>query len=414
MIQRLLRWIRGEVEVQVRGAELERFLNRCAQQEVELECIRRTKLDELQTRLSVRQFRALPIVHRRSRCRIHILRRRGLPFVWCRYRFRWGLWLGLMVCILTCVELKTRIWVVRTEVSDSLNTSDMMRTLEEYGVYTGVKAENIDPSAVRIYMLRATENVAYFHVNVDGCVLTVTAKAAEEKPEVEQKSGVRDVVAVKDGVIQRQIIRRGTPKFKENDAVIRGQILVDALVEAQTEWGNDRLVSAAGEIWALTKNEMELVMPSQAEEKCRTGRQRTRYALCIGKTRVNFYGKRCPSAENCDRISLVRYVRINTWLKLPVALYSETCREYTTQRVALPETQQKMQLLSGARRRALAQVSEGNRNEVEVAYVSRKGKMTAQVTAWCYEQIGEEVEDGRTPEDVLPKKDTQHDEESET
>lgn len=413
-MRRLLRWVRGEVEVRVRGAELERFLNRCAQQGIELEHIRRTELDEMETRLSVRQFRALPRAHRRSRCRIHILRKRGLPFIWHRYRFRWGLWLGLAVCILTCVELKTRIWVVRTEISDNLDEYAVMRLLSEYGVHTGVPSKGIDAEAVRVHMLRETEDLAYFHINVDGCVLTVTASDVKPVPEVEQKSGVRDVVAVKDGVIQKQIIYRGTPQFKTNDSVVRGQILVDALVKAQTEWGTDRLVDASGDIWALTKNEMELTMPSQAEKKCWTGKQRTRYALCIGKTRVNFYRKRCPSAENCDRISLVRYVRINTWLKLPVALYSETCREYTTRRVTLPETQQKMRLLSGARKRALAQMTEGSRNTVEMEYASRNGRMTAQAAAWCYEQIGEQVEDGRTPEDIPSKQDTQNDEESET
>lgn len=413
-MRRLLRWVRGEVDVRVRGAELERFLNRCAQQAIELERIQRTELDALETRLSVRQFRALPGAHRRSRCRIHILRKRGLPFVWHRYRFRWGLWLGLAVCILTCVELKTRIWVVRTEISDNLDEYAVMRLLSEYGVHTGVPSKGIDAEAVRVHMLRETEDLAYFNVNVEGCVLTVTAGDVDPVPEVEQKSGVRDVVAIKDGVIQKQIIHRGTPKFGTNDAVIRGQILVDALVKAQTEWGADRLVDASGDIWALTKNEMELTMPSQAEKKYWTGKRKTRYALCIGKTRVNFYQKRCPSAENCDRISLVCYVRINTWLKLPVALYSETCREYTTRRVTLPETQQKRQLLSGARKRALAQMTEGIRNTVEMEYASQSGRMTAQAVAWCYEQIGEQVEDGRTPEDIPSKQDTQNDEESET
>lgn len=414
MIHRLLRWVRGEIEVQVRGAELERFLNRCAQQGLELERIHRTQLDELETRLSIRQFRALPAAHRRSRCRVHILRRRGLPFVWYRYRFRWGLWLGLAACILTCVELKTRVWVIRTEISDNLNQYAVMQDLMEYGVHTGVLSESIDPEAVRIHMLNNTEDLAYFNVNVQGCVLTVTARDADPVPELEQKMGVRDVVAIKDGVIQKQIIYRGTPKFKENDAVVRGQILVDALVEAQTEWGKDRLVDASGDVWALTKNEMILTMPSQVEKKCLTGRQRTRYALCIGKTRVNFYRKRCPSTENCDRISLVRYVRINTWLKLPVALYSETCREYTTQRATLPVQRQKVQLLSGARHRALAEMTEGSRNAVEMEYHSEHGRMTVQAAAWCYEQIGEEVEDGRTPEDLPSKQDTQNDEESET
>ncbi len=414
MIHRLLRWVRGEVDLQVRGAELERFLNRCAQQGIELESIRRTELDELRTRVSIRQFRRLPAVHRRSRCRIHILRRRGLPFVWHRYRFRVGLWLGLAACIFTCIQLKTRIWVIQTQIPDSLDQHAVMQELAEYGVHPGVRSDSIRPQSVRVHMLQSSEEISYFTVNVQGCVLTVIAGAAETTPEVEEKGGVRNVVAVKDGVIQKQIIHRGTPKYEVNDAVVRGQILVDGLVKAQTEWGQDRLVSAAGDIWALTKNKMTLVIPSEVKRKKKTGKQTTYYALGVGKTRVNFYRKRCPSAENCDRISLVRYVRLNPWLTLPIALYSETCYEYTVETDQLLRNQQQTMLLSGARHQAVAQMTEGSLNSMEMEWSSRKGCLLGHATAWCYEQIGEEVEDGRTEDDIRPDNDMQDDEESET
>ena len=82
-------WIRlagGMLTIRVRGAELERFLNLCAQQRIMLYRIRRTQMDELRAELTLRDFYRLACVRKRSRCRVHIVRRRGFPFVWNRLR----------------------------------------------------------------------------------------------------------------------------------------------------------------------------------------------------------------------------------------------------------------------------------------------------------------------------------------
>lgn len=81
-------WIRlagGMLTIRVRGAELERFLNICSAHRILLYRIRRTQLDELQAEVSLRDFYRLSRVRKRSRCRVHILRRRGFPFFGSTY-----------------------------------------------------------------------------------------------------------------------------------------------------------------------------------------------------------------------------------------------------------------------------------------------------------------------------------------
>jgi similar to stage IV sporulation protein len=350
---------------------------------------------------------------RRTRCRVHLVRRIGAPFLWKRYRFRFGLWAGLLVVLLTCFALRTRIWVMETSFPDGVDGTAVMRELEALGIHTGMRAVDIDPAALRLAMLEAREDLSFFAANIDGSVLRIVTGAAEETPEVENRTTVRDVVAVKDGVIEKQIVGRGTALCLTGDAVIRGQILVDALVEAQTEWGVDRLVTAEAEIWARTKYTAACVMPKTVEKTRLTGKQTTYYALCFGKTRINFYRKQCAFTENCDRIYSIHSVRLNAHLTLPIALYSETCRYYTSKEQALDESRMQNCIRSGTRHRVRQQLTQGNRTGEEYEWETADGVLTAQTTVWCYEQIGEAVEDGRTADD-LPAKETQENEESET
>ena len=62
-------WIRlagGMLTIRVRGAELERFLNLCAQQRIMLYRIRRTQMDELRAELTLRDFYRLACANGRA------------------------------------------------------------------------------------------------------------------------------------------------------------------------------------------------------------------------------------------------------------------------------------------------------------------------------------------------------------
>ncbi|MFR4414128.1 MAG: sporulation protein YqfD [Butyricicoccus sp.] len=94
MIGRLWLLACGQVRVRVTGASLTRFLNLCAAQGITLRQMDRTAWNELHATLSIRDFRTLRRHMGRTGCRVHILRKRGLPFLAARLRPRTALWGG--------------------------------------------------------------------------------------------------------------------------------------------------------------------------------------------------------------------------------------------------------------------------------------------------------------------------------
>ena len=88
MVSRWIRLCGGILTVRVRGAELERFLNLCTQARIRLRRIDRIDIDELHAEISLYDFYRLARLKKRKRCRVHILRGRGLPFLLHRMRRR--------------------------------------------------------------------------------------------------------------------------------------------------------------------------------------------------------------------------------------------------------------------------------------------------------------------------------------
>jgi len=68
--------LHGFLEISVSGDQLERFLNLCHARAVSLERIRYLSEKNITTRISINDFRKLLPIHRKTRVRIHILKKR--------------------------------------------------------------------------------------------------------------------------------------------------------------------------------------------------------------------------------------------------------------------------------------------------------------------------------------------------
>ena len=123
-------WIRlagGMLVIRVRGAELERFLNLCAREHITLLRPERIDIDEMRAMISLQDFYRLAQVKKRTRCRVHIVKRRGLPFFFQKLRKRYALWAGLLLMCLVCYELSTRIWLIRTNMEPEVDVRAVMQ-----------------------------------------------------------------------------------------------------------------------------------------------------------------------------------------------------------------------------------------------------------------------------------------------
>lgn len=70
------------------------------------------------------------------------------------------------------------------------------------------------------------------------------------------------------------------------------------------------------------------------------------------------------------------------------------------------------QLEYGAQRAVEAQLAEGSVSSMQADVSEEDGAAVLRATVWCYEQIAESVEDGRTEADLPQKDETEQPDES--
>ena len=168
MIGRLWLLACGQVRVRVTGASLTRFLNLCAAQGITLRQMDRTAWNELHATLSIRDFRTLRRHMGRTGCRVHILRKRGLPFLAARLRPRTALWGGAVFAAALCWLLGTHVWAIQTEIAPAIDETAVMQQLSEMGVRIGMPIKKLNTRQIRWKMMQLQPNITFFSLNLRG------------------------------------------------------------------------------------------------------------------------------------------------------------------------------------------------------------------------------------------------------
>ena len=392
MVRKALDLLSGEVRIRVRGASLERFLNACTRGGIGLRHTRRVDFGEMHATVSIRDFRRLRKSMGRTGCRIHILRRRGAPFMLHRLRRRYALFAGAFAALALFLALNHFIWVVEIHAQPGISTYELRQRLQEAGAYAGAPVRSIDENAIREHVRTAMEDtVDFVTVSRLGNRITVEAFGGDGDPQTLDDRAVTGVVAARDGRITDLQVLGGYPLVKKGDAVARGQKLISAVTPPATEQGLGYIGHGWGRITAQTSHTETSVRLLQRIEKQYTGRKKTQFALVFGRRRLNLYLGSGISAGTCEKRVTVKRLAFGRGTVLPVTLIRQDYRYYTGKPAEDPPEQVREAAEQAALERLRADMVEGQIDAWNSEAEELPGGLRLTLHAGCTENIGREI-----------------------
>ena len=319
--------IDGYVIIQIKGADAERLLNEMQLAGIWARSIRRVDRTTLHCRIRAADFKRLHRLRRRSRCRIHILSRSGLPFFLLRLWRRKALCIGLTLVFLGMMLLSTRICVIRVTGCERIAEQTVLRALESLGVTVGRPRSGLSLPALGTELLAVDERIGWAEVTLDGVILTVKIVEAVTAPEPIDPETPCEVVAAKDGVIIRVKALAGIPAVRAGDVLILGDLTRE---DSQLPLR----VHAYGEVLANVYYFSEAAVLAETTRLQPSGQTAPYRAIYIGDRLV--YESESPFAdfERSDTHSAALSGTV-----LPLRAVSGLYRELTEQPVALSEAE---------------------------------------------------------------------------
>lgn len=143
-IKILLNYLLGYVNIVVEGFFVERFINICITKNIFLWKIKRDKSTIIYARLGVYDFKEAVKIAKQTKCKIKIKSKRGMPFIFNRYKKRKIFAILLILIFISIIVLSNFIWNIEVTGTEKINKDELITLVQKEGLTIGKSKSKIN------------------------------------------------------------------------------------------------------------------------------------------------------------------------------------------------------------------------------------------------------------------------------
>ncbi|BCN30572.1 sporulation protein YqfD [Anaeromicropila herbilytica] len=329
MLIRLLKWFRGYLLVTIRGYSPERFINLCSSRNILIWNLRQVS-GGYEFFISVKGFKSLRPIIKKTHTRPIIKKRYGLPFLLQRYKKRKFFALGILIFAIMIYSFSLFIWDIHIEGNYTHTTDELTAFLNKNNIHSGALKNNINCTNMEELIRKKYEDIGWVSVEMKGTRLII--KIVETNiPEVKKVvTKPSHIVATKDGIVTSIITRKGTPQVSKGSVVKKGDILVSGIIDVYGD--GDLLIDtkvdiADADIILKTYYNYKNKFNMDYVDKVYTEKEKSSFVISLFNHRVALY-KPFHYFDKYDTIEDQKDVKLGENFFLPFKYYNITYKEY--------------------------------------------------------------------------------------
>ena len=327
---KILEYVSGYVNIVIEGYYIEQFINICNNKQIDLWNIKKENSIKVYASVCITDFKKLKQICKKTKCKIKIQSKKGLPFVIKKYKKRKFFFIFLLLIILTIIILSNFIWNIEIESDADIPKEEILELAQSEGLEIGKRKGAIDTKAVINKIRLERDDISWVGIEIDGTNATIKLVKADEKPEIINDDEYCNIVADKNAMILKVSAQNGTPLVKEGDIVTNGDVIVAGWMEGK--YTGKQYVHAQAEIqakvWYTTTEKVYL----QETKKVETGEAKSSYSVKINNFQINL-PKSLPKFQKYDTIEENKKLKLFSNFYLPFELVKYTYKEYKEEQV---------------------------------------------------------------------------------
>lgn len=334
--------IRGYVKAAFTGSQMERFLNMCAHHKI---VITNLQIDQAvhTMEIGLPDFYRMRPICRKTKTRVRILEKHGMPFFFYRNRKRKAFFAGIFLCILLLFSLSQHIWNIHIEGNYANSTQVILQYLKSQDITHGISKNKINCSQIAADLRKEFPEVVWVSARIDGTQLSITMKE-NEHPAAEQEEKVPcNLVADKNGTIVSMITRQGVPQMQTGQTCTKGDILVLGRLDITNDSGEViryEYVPSDADIYLLRNYIFSEEIPMNYQKRVYTGQETKHYLIQAFSWQLKM-GWKGKDYEQYDSISQEIPLRLTENFVLPFRVGTITKMEYVQEEASYTEEEAK-------------------------------------------------------------------------
>lgn len=270
----------------------------------------------------------------------------GLYWLFPKLLHRPVLLIGMAILLVIGIFLPTRVLFIQVEGNVTLPARQILEAAQQCGIGFGASRAEVRSERMKNALLESLPQLQWAGINTAGCTAVISVKERQVNAHTEVNRGVASMVAARDGIITSVTNTKGNLLCRTGQAVKAGQVLISGYTDCGF---SIRAVRAEGEVYAETKRELTVMSPIEWVKREDKAAVEKKYALIIGKKRINLYFGSGILDDSCVKMYERKYLTLPGGFQLPVVLVTE----YWSQSSSSNTTVKEAQVLSDTARRYL-------------------------------------------------------------
>ena len=323
-IKILLNYILGYVRITVEGYYIERFINICRNNKIIIWNLKRDKSVQLNLNIGIKDFKKIKKIAKKTKCKVKIIKKKGLPFLFNRYKKR-KIFFGFLLLILVLIGISSNfIWNIEIKIENAEQLDNIYEDITSAGLETGKMKNKINTKEI-INQIRLKRNdIAWMGIELKGTNAIVKLVKAERKPDIVDEEDYCNIVSDKVGVITKINAKNGTLAVNVGDTVNVGTVLINGWMEGK--YTGIRYVHAQGDIEAKVWYTKSTKILYNTTERSETGNIENKYKIKFNNFEINL-SKRVSKFKIYDTIDTEKKFKLFSDFYLPITLIKTTNKE---------------------------------------------------------------------------------------
>lgn len=193
----------GYINIEVEGFFIEKFINICFAKGIFLWKIERKNSTTITARISIKDFKILPTIARKTKCKVHLKEKRGLPFLMNKYKKRKVFAITILVIVFLIFGLTRFVWNIEIICDGEINNQEILNLLAEDGIKEGVLISKIDTERVINEIRLKRSDISWIGIKISGTNVIVNIVKATDKPEILDENIACNIISDKEAIITK-------------------------------------------------------------------------------------------------------------------------------------------------------------------------------------------------------------------
>ena len=330
LIKIIFNYIIGYIRISIEGYYIERFINICRNNKITIWNLKRDKNVKLELNIGIKDLKKVAKIAKQTKCKIKIIRKKGMPFLFNRYKKR-KIFFGFLILIILSLTISSKfVWNIEIITENNESIENIYQDVTNAGLSIGKIKSQLNTKEIINKIRMNRDDIAWMGIELKGTNAIVRVVKAQAKPEMIDEEDYCNIVSDKQGIITKISAQNGTIAVNVGDTVNVGTTLINGWMEGK--YTGIRYVHAKGEIEAkvrYTKNKKILYNNMQRTE---TGNVENKYKLKINNFEINL-SKRLSKFEFYDTIDTENKFKIFSDFYLPISLVKTTNKEVKEQQI---------------------------------------------------------------------------------